>query len=107
MSKITMTLLYLLACLRAVKSHRGGSHRKGGPRPSAGQCHLCFHIAPSHPFLVFDHSQPGIGFSEPRKGVLGPARGLHVKLGDYESLVVFSGASELKLADHGMPRQLS
>jgi hypothetical protein len=66
-----------------------------------------FHIAPSHPFLVFDHSQPGIGFSEPRKGVLGPARGLHVKLGDYESLVVFSGASELKLADHGMPRQLS
>jgi len=62
------------------------------------------HIAPSHPFLVFDHSQPGIGFSEPRKGVLGPTRGLHIKLGDYESLVVFSGASELKLAEHGMPR---
>ncbi|WP_291990922.1 hypothetical protein [Luteitalea sp.] len=62
------------------------------------------HIARSHPFLIFDHAQSGIGFSEPKKGVLGPARGLHVKLGDYESLVVFSGASELKLADHGMPR---
>ncbi|WP_045834967.1 hypothetical protein [Hyphomicrobium sp. 99] len=62
------------------------------------------HIAPKHPFLVFDHGQSGIGFSEPKKGVLGPARGLHLKLSDYESLVVFAGASELKLAEHGMPR---
>lgn len=62
------------------------------------------HIATNHPFLIFDHTQPGVGFSHPKKGVLGPTRGLHLKLGDYESLVVFSGASELKLADHGMPR---
>jgi hypothetical protein len=36
--------------------------------------------------------------------VLGPQRGLHLKLGDYESLVIFSGASELKQAKDGMPR---
>src|SRR3546814_17414373 len=54
------------------------------------------HIAPSHPYLVFDEFQHGIGNREPKKGVLGPARGLHLKLGDRESLVVFSGASELK-----------
>lgn len=62
------------------------------------------HIAPSHPYLVFDNSQKGIGFRDPKKGVLGPARGLHIKLGDRESLVVFSGASELKQASDGMPR---
>jgi len=62
------------------------------------------HIAPDHPYVVFDHTQAGIDDREPKKGVLGPSRGLHLKLGDYESLVVFSGASELKKADHGMPR---
>lgn len=62
------------------------------------------HIAPSHPYLVFDEFQHGIGNREPKKGVLGPARGLHLKLGDRESLVVFSGASELKQVGDGMPR---
>jgi hypothetical protein len=62
------------------------------------------HIAPSHPYLIFDHSQKGTGFRDPKKGVLGPERGLHIKLGDRESLVVFSGASELKQATDGMPR---
>ena len=62
------------------------------------------HVAPSHPFIIFDLSQQGIGFRAPKKGVLGPARGLHLKLGDYESLIVFSGASELKQASDGMPR---
>jgi hypothetical protein len=60
------------------------------------------HIAPNHPYLIFDNTQEGIGSS--KKGVLGPARGLHLKLGDYESLIVFSGASELKQASDGMPR---
>ncbi|HLG82385.1 MAG TPA: Piwi domain-containing protein [Bradyrhizobium sp.] len=62
------------------------------------------HIAPSNPYIVFDNDQPGLGYSDPKKGVLGPSRGLHIKLGDYESLVVFSGASELKQASDGMPR---
>lgn len=62
------------------------------------------HIAPDHPFVVFDNAQGGIGAREPKKGVLGPSRGLHLKLGDKESLVVFSGASELKKPGDGMPR---
>lgn len=62
------------------------------------------HVAPEHPYLVFDNNQPGIGNRDPRKGTLGPSRGLHLKLGDKESLVVFSGASELKKASDGMPR---
>lgn len=62
------------------------------------------HIAPDHPFIIFDNTQTGIGFRDPKKGVLGPSRGLHLKLGDKESLVVFSGASELKRAEDGMPR---
>ncbi|WOH61793.1 hypothetical protein [Bradyrhizobium sp. BWC-3-1] len=62
------------------------------------------HIAPSNPYIVFDNAQPGLGYGDPKKGVLGPSRGLHIKLGDYESLVVFSGASELKQASDGMPR---
>lgn len=62
------------------------------------------HIAQSHPYLIFDNDQKGIGYRDPKKGVLGPSRGLHIKLGDRESLVVFSGASELKQASDGMPR---
>jgi hypothetical protein len=62
------------------------------------------HIAPSHPYLIFDSAQKGFGYGELKKGVLGPTRGLHLKLGNNESLVVFSGASELKQASDGMPR---
>jgi hypothetical protein len=62
------------------------------------------HIAPSHPYLIFDNLQMGMGYRNPKRGVLGPERGVHVKLGDRESLVVFSGASELKQATDGMPR---
>jgi hypothetical protein len=62
------------------------------------------HVAPDHPYVVFDNTQPGIGYRDPKKGVLGPSRGLHLKLGDFESLVVFSGASELKQPSDGMPR---
>lgn len=62
------------------------------------------HVAPDHPFVIFDGAQAGIGYRDPKKGVLGPSRGLHLKLGDKESLVVFSGASELKRPEDGMPR---
>lgn len=62
------------------------------------------HVAPNQPYLIFDHSQHGIGNRDPKKGVLGPPRGLHLRLGNRESLLVFSGASELKQASDGMPR---
>lgn len=66
------------------------------------------HIAPNHPFVIFDNAQAGLPLWErdpqKKKGVLGPSRGLHLKLGDYESLVVFAGASELKKASDGLPK---
>lgn len=62
------------------------------------------HIAPSHPFVIFDRNQDGQPSYAPKKGILGPTRGVHLKLGDYESLVVFSGASELKQETDGLPR---
>ena len=62
------------------------------------------HIAPTHPFLIFDKKQKGLPAYAPTKGKLAPTRGVHLKLGDYESLVVFSGALELKRATDGLPR---
>ncbi|HPE29933.1 MAG TPA: hypothetical protein PLV61_02000, partial [Parvularculaceae bacterium] len=63
------------------------------------------HVAPSHPFVIFDLDQKGLPqWAQEKKGVLGPSRGVHLKLNDYESLVVFGGASELKQATDGLPR---
>ncbi|MEL6170519.1 MAG: Piwi domain-containing protein [Pseudomonadota bacterium] len=66
------------------------------------------HIAPSHPFVIFDQNQKGLPAwqqdATKRKGVLGPSRGTHLKLGDFESLVVFAGASELKKPSDGLPK---
>lgn len=62
------------------------------------------HIAPNHPFVIFDNNQKGQPRYAPKRGTLGPTRGVHLKLGNYESLVVFSGASELKQETDGLPR---
>jgi len=66
------------------------------------------HVVERHPFLIFDRNQQGLPQwqKDPskRKGALGPSRGVHIKLGDFESLVVFAGVNELKQAAHGMPR---
>jgi len=66
------------------------------------------HIAPTHPFVIFDHNQKGLPAwqqdANKRKGILGPSRGTHLKLGDFESLVVFAGASELKKPSDGLPK---
>jgi len=66
------------------------------------------HIAPSHPFVIFDQNQKGLPAwqqdAKKRKGVLGPARGTHLRLGNFESLVVFAGASELKKPSDGLPK---
>ncbi len=62
------------------------------------------HVAPNHPFVILDRNQKGQKYFASKKGVLGPTRGVHLKLGDYESLVVFSGTSELKQETDGLPR---
>ena len=62
------------------------------------------HIAPSHPLVIFDKNQKGQPNYGPKRGILGPTRGVHLKLGDYESLVVFAGLSELKQETDGLPR---
>ena len=62
------------------------------------------HIAPKHPFVLFDRRQKGLPPFAPEKGVLAPTRGVHLKLSEYESLVVFTGASELKQKTDGLPR---
>ncbi|NSZ05837.1 hypothetical protein G6M14_05595 [Agrobacterium tumefaciens] len=62
------------------------------------------HIAPDHPFVVFDDSQKGFTHRGGKRGVLGPSRQLHIRLSDFESLVVFAGASELKQISDGIPR---
>ena len=63
------------------------------------------HIAPQNPFLIFDHDQKGEpAWARDKKGVLGPTRGLHLKISESQSLLVFSGASELKQASDGMPK---
>jgi hypothetical protein len=63
------------------------------------------HIAPSHPFLIFDLDQEGVPpWSHDKKGIIGPSRGIHLKLNDSQSLVVFAGVSELKQASDGLPR---
>ena len=62
------------------------------------------HIAAIHPFVIFDKNEKGQPPYAPKKGVLGPTRGVHLKLGDYETLVVFSGTSELKQETDGLPR---
>lgn len=63
------------------------------------------HIAPQNPFLIFDLDQKGEPpWANKKKGVLGPLRGLHLKISENQSLIVFSGVSELKKASDGMPR---
>ncbi len=63
------------------------------------------HVAPTNPFVIFDLNQQGQpSWAQQKKGILGPSRGMHLKLGNYESLVVFAGASELKQVTDGMPR---
>lgn len=63
------------------------------------------HIAPQNPFLIFDYDQKGEpAWARDKKGVLGPTRGLHLKISESQSLLVFSGASELKQPSDGMPK---
>jgi hypothetical protein len=59
------------------------------------------HIAESHPFLLFDTDQQGVGFY--RKGVFAPERGKFLQLSEHTSLVSLTGASELKQAIDGLP----
>jgi hypothetical protein len=60
------------------------------------------HIADSHPFYIFDKSEPGIG-SQVKKGVYAPSRGNYIKLNSVEALVCLTGAKELKQVSDGLP----
>lgn len=59
------------------------------------------HIADSHPFYIFDKSEPGIG--QIKKGVYAPSRGNYIKLNPIEALVCLTGAKELKQVGDGLP----
>jgi hypothetical protein len=59
------------------------------------------HVAESHPYLLFDTSQNGLGSS--RKGAYAPDRGKYLQLSEHTSIVSLTGAHELKKAIDGLP----
>jgi Piwi domain len=59
------------------------------------------HVAESHPYLLFDTNQNGIGFY--KKGTYTPERGKYLQLSEHVSLVSLTGPQELKQTDDGLP----
>jgi hypothetical protein len=59
------------------------------------------HVAESHPYLLFDPQQGGIGYKQ--KGIHAPERGKYLQLSEHVSLVSLTGAQELKQANDGLP----
>lgn len=67
------------------------------------------HVLEKHPYLLFDEgNQDGVwdARSKVKKGRLAPSRGLWLRLGDRESLLVLTGAGEVKRPEDGMPSPL-
>lgn len=67
------------------------------------------HVVENHPYLLFDEgNQDGTWDAQSRvkKGRLAPRRGLWLRLGDRESLLVLTGAREVKRPQDGMPTPL-
>lgn len=66
------------------------------------------HIAENHPFLIFDEKQGGVyDFrTKGKKGIYVPQRGYFFHLSDYETLMSTTGPSDIKQAEHGMPRPI-
>jgi len=63
------------------------------------------HVVESHPVVLFDEAQPGVwAEGGGTKGAAAPPRGAHFRLSHHESLIVLTGARELKQASDGMPR---
>jgi len=67
------------------------------------------HVVENHPYLLFDEgNQDGVWDAQSRlkKGRLAPPRGLWLQLGDRESLLVLTGAREVKRPEDGLPTPL-
>jgi len=66
------------------------------------------HVEENHPYLLFDEAQAGVwdSQSKSRKGQSAPTRGYWLKLNDYESLLVLTGAREVKRPEDGLPTPL-
>ena len=65
------------------------------------------HVVEDHPYLLFDEAQTeGVWDRQSRtkKGLYAPSRGQWLKLGDYEGLLVLTGAKEVKRPGDGLPR---
>ncbi|MEI9921118.1 MAG: Piwi domain-containing protein [Bacteroidota bacterium] len=59
------------------------------------------HVAETHPYLIFDTQQQGVGHS--RKGIFAPDRGKYLQLSEHVSLVSLTGSQELKQFNDGLP----
>jgi hypothetical protein len=66
------------------------------------------HIAEDHPFLIFDEKQDGVyDFrTKGKKGIYVPQRGYFLHFSDRETLMTTTGPSDIKQAEHGMPRPI-
>jgi hypothetical protein len=62
------------------------------------------HIAASHPYVLFDTAQQGVGFYQ--KGIYAPARGQYLQISEHVSLVCLTGPTELKQASDGLPQPI-
>ncbi|WP_118975916.1 argonaute/piwi family protein [Taibaiella koreensis] len=62
------------------------------------------HVAESHPYLIFDVGQYGLGSS--KKGIFAPDRGKYLQLSEHTSLVSLTGPQELKKSSDGLPAPL-
>jgi hypothetical protein len=59
------------------------------------------HVAETHPYLMFDTGQAGLGAFN--KGIFAPERGKYLLLSEHTSLVSLTGPQELKKASDGLP----
>lgn len=60
------------------------------------------HVAVTHPYLMFDTSQLGVGYY--KKGIFAPNRMRYLRLSEHVSIVCLTGAYELKQASDGIPQ---
>jgi len=64
------------------------------------------HVIDNHPYLLFDEANTeGVWDAQARakKGQFAPSRGHWLKLSDYESLLILTGAGQVKRPEDGLP----
>jgi Piwi domain len=70
------------------------------------------HIVDDHPFQLFDETNSGSRYKDPKnglvtkKGIFAPDRGIAVEISDSEVLVVMKGSKEIKLPQQGTPKPI-